>query len=190
MISEVKKRKEEARARKKKGGKEARAGHGSWASRGVFLPETSTNEVRNCLQLFVANMVAALKVTGRGSAAHACGGRPGQTGRSGPRCAQRQLRGRERAGVRGHAGPGCHPSGCSRRRMIGDSCGSDPAKLSGGVFRWREPQEGVSKRKEGRSGTRAAENVCEHDGAAHGNDPEIAVSLVLHDEAPSHVDVL
>lgn len=59
MISEAEERKEEARARKKGGG---RPGHGSWASRGVFLPETSTNEVRNCLQLFVA--------TGRGSAAH------------------------------------------------------------------------------------------------------------------------
>ena len=186
MISEAEERKEEARARKKGGG---RPGHGSWGRRGVCLPETSTNEVRNCLQLFVANMVAALKVTGRGSAAHACGGRPGQTGRSGPRRAQRQLRGGERAGVRGHAGPGCHPSGRSRRRLIGDSCGSDP-ELCGGIFRGRKPQDCVSKREKGSSGTRTAENVCEHDGAAHGNDPEIAVSLFLHDEAPTHVDVL
>ena len=73
--------------------------------------------------------------------------------------------------------------------MIGDSCGSDP-ELCGGVFRGRKPQNCVSKREKGSSGTRTAEDVCEHDGAAHGNDPEIAVSLFLYDEAPTHVDVL
>ena len=164
MISEGEEREGGSKSKEKGGGRPV---HGSWASRGVFCPKTSTNEVRNFLQLFVAIIFAALKVTGRGSTAHECGGRPGQTGRSGPRCAQRQLRGRERAGVRGHAGPGCHPSGCSRRR-----------------------QDCVSKREKGSSGTRAAEDVCEHDGAAHGNDPEIAVSLFLYDEAPTHVDVL
>ena len=51
MISEVERGKEESRARK---GGEGRPGHGSWASRGVFRPKTSTNEVRNLLQLFVA----------------------------------------------------------------------------------------------------------------------------------------
>lgn len=127
--------------------------------------------------------------TRRGSAAHECGGRPGQTGRSGPRCAQRQLRGGERTGVRGHAGPGCHPSACCSRWMIGDSCGSDP-ELCGGMIRWRKPQDCVSKREKGSSGTRTAEYVCQHDGAAHGNDPKIAMSLFLHDEAPTHVNVL
>ena len=74
--------------------------------------------------------------------------------------------------------------------MIGDSCGSDPAELCGGGFRWRKPQNCVSKREEGSSGTRAAEDVCEHYGAAHGNDAKVAVALLFHDEAPTHIDVL
>ena len=73
--------------------------------------------------------------------------------------------------------------------MIGDSCGSDP-ELCGGVFCGRKPQNCVSKREKGSSGTRTAEDVCEHDGAAHGNVPKIAVALFLRDEAPTHVDVL
>ena len=45
-----------------KGG--GRPGHGSWASRGVFRPETFTNEVRNFSQLFVASIpiFAALRL--------------------------------------------------------------------------------------------------------------------------------
>ena len=52
-----------SKSKEKKGGKEARAGHGSWAGRGVFRPEAFTNEVRNCLQLFVAiiSTVSALR---------------------------------------------------------------------------------------------------------------------------------
>ena len=73
--------------------------------------------------------------------------------------------------------------------MIGDSCGSDPG-LCGGMFRWRKPQNCVSKREKGSSGTRTAEDVCEHDGAAHGNDAKVAVALLFHDEAPTHIDVL
>ena len=73
--------------------------------------------------------------------------------------------------------------------MSGDSCGSDPAELCG-VFRWRKPENCVSKREKGSSGTRAAEDVCEHDSAAHGDDPKVAMALFLHNEAPTHIDVL
>ena len=86
--------KEEARARKKRGG--GRPGHGSWASRGVFRPKTSTNEVRNFLQLFVAIIAgcAALRlaknepsrcgphvaVGSAGARRARCGGRNGPSG--------------------------------------------------------------------------------------------------------------
>ena len=49
--------------------------------------------------------------------------------------------------------------------------------------RLRREFDAFSKRNEGRSGTRAAENVCEHNGAAHGND---TVALLFHNQAPAH----
>ena len=54
MISEVEEREGGSKSKEKKGGR--RPGYGSWASQGVFRPETFTNEVRNFLQLFVANI--------------------------------------------------------------------------------------------------------------------------------------
>lgn len=38
MISEVEKREGGSKSKEKKGGKEARAGHGSWAGRGCVVP--------------------------------------------------------------------------------------------------------------------------------------------------------
>ena len=51
MISEVEKGEGGSKSKERGGG---RPGHGSWASRGIFRPKSSTNEVRNFLQLFVA----------------------------------------------------------------------------------------------------------------------------------------